>query len=294
MHDDEVSTDATLVRTLLRAQFPQWADYSIEPVESAGTDNAIYRIGDELVARLPRIEWAVRQIELERTWMPRLAPHLPLEIPSPIATGAPGAGYPWPWAIHHWIPGENIAPGARDALEPIARDVAAFLRALRAIDPTGGPRPFPGRRGAPLAPRDTETRAAIAELHDDLDTDAALRVWESALAAREWRGAPVWFHGDMLPGNLIVHDGRTRAVIDFSGAGVGDPACDLMIAWALFSGESRAVFRAAVDLDDDTWSRARGHAVSQAALFIPYYRDTNPLGVARARQLMHEVLADPR
>jgi aminoglycoside phosphotransferase (APT) family kinase protein len=293
MHDDEVDTDADLVRRLLDAQFPQWAALPIARVESAGTDNAIYRLGNELVARLPRIAWAVAQVETERVWMPRLAPHLPLEIPTPVATGRPGAGYPWPWAINRWIDGENVAVGRRDGLEPMAHAVAHFLRALRAVDPTGGPPARPGRRGAPLDVRDNETRRAIEQLHDDIDTAAAQRVWERAVAAREWERAPVWFHGDLLPGNLIVRDDRVHAVIDFSGVGVGDPACDCMIAWALFRGDSRTAFRDTIDVDDATWTRARGHALSQAALFIPYYRDTNPLGVARARHLLAEVLSDP-
>lgn len=150
----------------------------------------------------------------------------------------------------------------------------------------------PSSRGAPIATRDTATRAALAQLHDEIDTGTAMRAWDAALAAGAWERAPVGFHGDMLPGNLIVREARRRAVIDFSGLGVGDPACDLMIAWALFWGESRAAFRAATNLDDATWARGRGHALAQPAMFIPYYRDTNPDGVARARHSMAEVLAD--
>jgi aminoglycoside phosphotransferase (APT) family kinase protein len=293
MHVDEIDIDDDLVRRLLVEQFPDWAALSIARVESAGTDNAIFRLGDELVVRFPRIGWAVGQVEIERAWLPRLAPLLPLEIPTPVATGAPSAGYPWAWAVHRWIPGENFAVGHVDGLDDAARDVARFLVALRTIDATDGLPARVGQRGAPLAPRDPDTRAALEELRDELDVDTALRVWDSALAAGEWEREPVWFHGDMLPGNVIVRDGRVRAVIDFSAVGVGDPACDLMIAWALFWGESRACFRRAVDVDDATWVRGRGHALSQAALFIPYYRDTNPLGVARARHLIAEVLADP-
>ena len=159
MHTNEVEIDAALVRRLLEEQFPQWATLPLAPVESAGTDNAIFRMGDELVARdCPRIEWAVRQVDIERTWMPRLAPSLPLEIPTPVATGTPGADYPWEWAIHRWIPGENFAVGRVDGLEAVALDVARFLVALRSIDPNGGPPARPGRRGGPLAPLDTVTR----------------------------------------------------------------------------------------------------------------------------------------
>jgi aminoglycoside phosphotransferase (APT) family kinase protein len=127
-----------------------------------------------------------------------------------------------------------------------------------------------------------------------IDTVAATAVWEAALQAADWQRAPVWFHGDLLGGNLLFDGGRLRAVIDWGGLGVGDPACDLMIAWGLFAGESRDVFRAALALDDATWARARGHALSQAAIFIPYYLNSNPLGVANARRLIDAVLADAR
>jgi aminoglycoside phosphotransferase (APT) family kinase protein len=175
-----------------------------------------------------------------------------------------------------------------------AIDLAQFLIALQRIDSRGGPPA--GRhgmaRGTPLAMRDNPTREAISALQGILDTDAVTAAWEAALQAPEWNGAPVWFHGDMLPGNLLFRRGRLKAVIDFGALGVGDPACDLMIAWNLFSGESRDVFRAALAVDDATWARGRGWALSQALIFIPYYSKSNPVGVGYARRAMAEVLAD--
>ncbi|CAN5250364.1 hypothetical protein BH23CHL1_BH23CHL1_10320 [soil metagenome] len=295
MHADEVFTDVALVRRLLAAQFPQWADLPIEPVRSAGTDNAIYRLGDDMAVRMPRIQWAMGQVDKEQEWLPRFAPHLPLAIPVTLAVGTPGEGYPWNWSVCRWLEGENatierIADPCR-----AATDLAQFIVALQKIDTTGGPLAVNHNlRGAPLTTRDTATREAIAALHGLIDTDTATTAWETALRAPEWDRAPVWFHGDVLPGNLLFERGRLSAVIDFGGLGVGDPAPDLMIAWGLFSGESRDVFRAALAVDDATWARGRGHALSQALIFVPYYLETNPVGVANARHAIDEVLADYR
>jgi aminoglycoside phosphotransferase (APT) family kinase protein len=294
MHQDEVDTSAALVRRLLAQQFPQWADLPVVPVPSAGTDNALYRLGDELAVRLPRIHWAVGQAQKEEYWLPRLAPALPLAVPTVLAHGAPGAGYPYPWAVYRWLGGQNAAetPPADRVAAAVA--LAGFLRALQQIDTAGGPRAAAhGRRGAPLAGRDAATRQAIAALGGAIDT-AATAIWEDALRADEWDRPPVWFHGDLLPGNLLVANGQLSAVIDWNGLGVGDPACDLVIAWALFAGASRDAFRAALGVDDATWVRGRGHALSQALIFIPYYLDTNPLGVAYHRRTLEAVLAEYR
>ncbi len=296
LHADEVSTDSGLVRRLLAAQFPQWADLPIAPLPSSGTDHAIYRLGDDLAVRLPRIQWATAQAGKEFVWLPRLAPHLPLALPQPLALGRPGEGYPWAWSVYRWLEGESAALELLDDLCGSARELAHFLHALQALPTQGAPRADPETstsRGLPLATRDAATRQAIAALSDRLEAAAALKVWQAALDAPTWAGAPVWFHGDLLSGNLLVRRGRLSAVIDFGGLGVGDPACDLMIAWSLFSGESREAFRAALPLDDAAWARGRGHALSQAALFIPYYRRSNLLGVARAERMLGEVLAGP-
>ncbi len=291
MHIDEVDTDVSLVRRLLAAQFPHWAELPIEPVCSAGTDNALYRLGDDMAVRLPRIHWATGQVDKEFRWLPKLAPLLPLAIPVPLAKGTPGEGYPWDWSVCRWLEGENATIERLADPRQAAMQLAQFITALQRIDPAGGPHPG---RGVPLALRDAPTRDAIAALHGTLDADAVTMAWEAALQAPEWDRAPVWFHGDLLPGNLLIERGRLSAVIDFGGLGVGDPACDLMIAWSLFSGESRDVFRAALAVDDATWARGRGHALSQALIFIPYYLDTNPVGIGIAQRAIAEVLADQK
>ncbi len=295
MHADEVETDAALVRRLLAAQFPQWSELPITPVRSAGTDNAIYRLGDDLAVRLPRIHWAVGQVHKEHQWLPRLAPFLPLAVPVPVVMGAPAAGYPWHWSVYRWLPGANTTlEGIADPCQA-ALDLAQFIAALQRIDTTGGPLAADHNlRGGPLATRDTATREALAALQGMIDGAAATAVWEAALQAPPWHRAPVWFHGDLLVGNLLFERGRLSAVIDFGGLGVGDPACDLMLAWSLFAGESRDVLRAALAVDDATWTRGRGHALSQALIFIPYYMDTNPVGVGNARRMIDAVLADYR
>ncbi len=293
MHADEMDIDVDLVRRLIAAQFPRWADLPIEPVASAGTVNAIYRLGDDMVVRLPRVHWWVRGLEKEYEWLPKLAPHLPLAVPEPLAWGSPGEGYPWHWAVYRWLEGETWnADGVRDLCEAAA-DLAQFITALRRIDTGGAPRPRPrGSRGI-LTERDSYVRDAIAASHGLIDTDAVTAAWDASLALPRWDGPPVWVHGDLSrPGNLLVVGGRLSAVIDFGGVSVGDPARELMAAWTLFSGESRWVLRASLAVDDATWKRGRGWALSWALLALPYYIDTNPIIVAEARHAIDEVLAD--
>jgi aminoglycoside phosphotransferase (APT) family kinase protein len=290
MHADEIATDAALVSRLLAAQFPQWCDRTIEPVESYGTDHDIYRLGDDLVARLPRIAWATEQAAKEAAWLPRLAPHLPLAIPTPIAMGRPGEGYPYDWSVCTWLPGEN-ANGTIVDRGRAAVDLAAFVSAMRRIDTTGAhPRP-PQGRGAPLAVNDEPVRRSVAQLGDRIDSAAALRSWQESLDAPVWDGPEVWVHGDLLPGNLLVVDGRLSGVIDFGGLNVGDPACDLQPAWNMFAGDSRRRFRAELDVDDASWLRGRGWALCQAVCALPYYWDTNPGMVRQASHALAQVLA---
>jgi len=294
MHADEVHTDETVVRALLAAQFPHRAHLPVAPVPSSGTDNAIYRLGDDMAVRLPRVESAAGQVDKEQEWLPRLAPHLPLAVPAPLAHGASGAEYPWHWSIVPWLDGEN--PTLERLADPCraAIDLARFLVALQRIDPAGGPPPGAHNfgRGAPLAQRDRATREAIAALAGIVDIAAVTAAWDTALEAPAWHGAPVWIHGDLSAGNLLAVDGRLSAVLDWGGLGVGDPACDLMIAWTLFTGESRQAFRATLGVDDATWTRGRGWALSWALIFIPYYLHTNTAGVTDARHTIAEVLAD--
>jgi aminoglycoside phosphotransferase (APT) family kinase protein len=289
MHADEVDTDAGLVRRLLAGQFPHWAGLPLEPVPSAGTDNALYRLGDDMVVRLPRIDWAVDNVEREHRWLPWLAPRLPVAVPVPLGKGAPAEGYPWSWSVYSWLDGENPAVGRSPDAGALATGLARFVTALRRIDPAGGP---PAGRGVPLVARDAPTRAAIDALRGTVDTAAVTEAWDSALRAPAWPGPPIWVHGDLSPGNLLVVDGRLSAVIDFGGVGVGDPACDLIVAWNLLPAGASEVFRATLHVDDATWDRGRGWALSIALLQLPYYHRTNPALAANARHVIGAVLAD--
>ena len=289
MHADEVDVDDDLVRALIAAQFPQWAHLRLQRMRSTGTDNAIFRLGRDLGVRVPRIHWAVTQIGKEYEWLPRLAPHLPAAVPEPLAKGEPGNDYPYPWLVYRWLGGEDALAGAVDDWCGLAQEIAAFVTALQRVDPTDGPPA--GSRGGLLAPRDESTRRAITQLDGVIDVDRAMTVWDAALAADPWSGPPVWVHGDLLPGNILVADGRLAGVIDWSASGSGDPACDAMLAWSL-PPDARAVYRAALEIDDAMWARARGWSLEQAAAFIPYYVDTIPDGVAAARRRLDTVLTD--
>jgi aminoglycoside phosphotransferase (APT) family kinase protein len=289
MHAAEVETDVGLVRRLLAGQFPQWADLAIDPVVSYGTDHDIYRLADHLAARLPRIAWATDQAAKEREWLPKLAPHLPLAVPVQLAMGHPAEGYPFEWSVYRWLPGEN---GTIDDLDQAAVDLAAFVNALRRVDVTGAhPRP-PRSRGAPLAELDEQVRRSIAQLGDRIAGDATVRSWEESLNAPAWDGEEVWVHGDLLPGNLLVADGRLSAVIDFGCLNVGDPACDLQPAWNVFAGDSRTRYRAELQVDDASWLRGRGWALYQAVSALPYYWDTNPGMIRQASHALAQALTD--
>ena len=288
MHAGEVHIDAALVERLIAEQFPRWADLPIRAVRSTGTVNAIYRLGGHLCARLPRVkEWA-QDLEREWRWLSKLAPHLSLRVPEPIGKGHPTSSYPFAWAVYGWIDGRPYSDDLVDDEQQAARDLARFVAELRRIDPAGAPRS--GRR--PLRELDAVTREAIEAARGVIDGDAATAAWERVLEAPAWKGTPVWIHADLLRPNVLVRDGQLRAVIDFGGAGVGDPAADVIAAWSVFGRTGRRAFRDALDVDDGTWNRARGFALHQAALIIPYYGRTNPEFVSLARRTVEEVLAD--
>ncbi|MEV0173706.1 aminoglycoside phosphotransferase family protein [Streptomyces sp. NPDC050803] len=291
MHADEVETDADLVRRLLRAQFPQWADLPITRLASGGTVNAIYRLGEELTVRLPLQPGGAEAVALEARLLPRLAPLLPLRIPEVVATGAPGEGYPLAWSVHRWIEGRNPVEGDLAEPELVARDLAEFAVAFRKIDLPGGP---PAHRSGALRSEDQETRAAIEALRrtdEPFDADEITAAWEEALAAPPWTGPACWTHSDLMPSNVVLSGARVSAVIDFGTVGMGEPATDLIPAWNLLPASARRVYREAADVDDATWARSRGWALSMAVIQLPYYRRTNPVISANARYVIREILA---
>lgn len=297
MHAGEFDVTLALVTDLVATQFPQWQSLPLVRVASGGTDNIIYRLGDTLAVRLPRIDWAAPQVPIECRWLPYLAPQLPFAIPTPIAQGAPSATYPWPWYIYHWLPGQALAQATDVDMPRLAHDLATWIRAMHLIEPRDGPHAGMANhgRGLPLTHenRDSRTRQHIKQCADVLDTDMAMTMWHEALVTPAWQDAPVWVHGDLNSGNVLVANGRLAAIIDFGCMGIGDPAVDLLAAWDVRGDATyRATLRAAVGYDDATWVRGRAWAFSVAVIALPYYRQTNPMITATAQRIiaatMHE------
>jgi aminoglycoside phosphotransferase (APT) family kinase protein len=285
--------DAALARRLVDRQFPQWSDLPIRPVALDGWDNRSFRLGSELTVRLPSGDGYAEQVAKEQRWLPALAPQLPLPIPAPVAQGEPDAGFPYAWSVYRWLDGEPAATAGVEDLDAFATTLARFLKALRAADATGGPPP--GRhnffRGGPLATYEAEAVEALDTLGDEVPRAEIEPVWADAMRTTRDR-APVWVHGDVAVGNLLVGDGRLRAVIDFGCSGVGDPACDCVIAWTFLHGPSRDRFRAELGVDDDTWSRGRGWALWKAMITLVGHLERGAPEAALARRDIREVLAD--
>jgi aminoglycoside phosphotransferase (APT) family kinase protein len=290
---DRTSIDASLARRLVDSQFPQWSELPIAEVEVDGWDNRTFRLGSELTVRLPSGDWYAQQVAKEQRWLPVLAPRLPLPIPAPVARGEPDSGFPYPWSVYRWLEGE-LASKARIAdLTGFATTLAGFLSALGRIDATGGPEPGQHNffRGGPLSTYADETHEAIDALGAEVPRDRVERVWEDAMAT-SWDRDPVWFHGDVATGNLLVRDERLAAVLDFGSSGVGDPACDVVIAWTFLSGASRDRFRADLGVDAATWSRGRGWGLWKALISLVGHLENDSPDAALARRDIERILAD--
>jgi aminoglycoside phosphotransferase (APT) family kinase protein len=288
-----VVLEAPQARAILMEQFPQWADLPLRPIVPGGWDNTTFRLGEDMVARFPTApEYAV-QVEREHRWLPSLARALPIEIPVPVALGVPGSGYPWPWSIRRWIPGSTAAAGAPNG-PALALDLAGFLRALHAIDVEDAPGPSAANfhRGGDLSTYDDDVRAGIAALGERIDAAAATVVWQAGRAST-WDRPPVWVHGDVAPANLVVREGRLTGVIDFGQCAVGDPACDLVIAWTFLDAAGREAFRSALPMDGGTWARARAWALWKAVIVASGMAATNAPEWSDPLRIVGELLAAP-
>lgn len=304
LHDDQVDVDVVLARRLVDAQFPEWSSLPLTPVAAYGTDHRLFRLGDDLLVRVPVYAGSAGQALTDAAWLPRLAAALdgvvPVELPVPVALGEPTEELPFAWSVVPWIAGEPLdAPGTAERVDSrqLAEDLAAFVRALHEVDTAGGPAPDGAwTRGAPL-PDDPTAAREVEEEIDGLaglvDTDRARSVWREALDAGPWAGPPVWIHGDLLDGNLLLRDGRLSAVIDFGFLAVADPAPDVVPAWTLFDDEARGVYRAALGVDDATWARARAWAMLPALTGATCYATSAPAFAARSRRHLDAVLARP-
>jgi len=292
LHADEFDIDDDLVRRLLASQMPQWADLPLRVAEPIGADNVMIRLGDTLALRLPRTEGAAEGTRKEQELVPRIAAHLPVQVPVPVAVGEPDHGYPWPWSVYPWIAGRNPDPGEAGA--ELAGDLADFVHALRGVDTFGmaAEGPLHSYRADSIQLRDAATQQCIEECAGLIDTGLTARAWDEAKRVPDFDGPPVWMHSDVHPGNLLVHDGRLAAVIDWGVLALGEPAVDCIVAWTLLTPESRPAFRARVAVDDDTWHRGRAWALSIALVALPYYVHTNARITAWSRYAIDQVVAD--
>lgn len=285
--------DESMARRLIDSQFPQWSHLPIRAFELGGWDNRSFRLGSELTVRLPSGNWYAEQVDKEQRWLPVLASELPLPIPTPVAKGEPDAEFPYPWSVYRWLDGEPASTARIGDLRDFATTLARFLNALGRIDATAGPEPGQHNffRGDPPATYEEETIRAIDTLGDEIPAEAVKQVWADAVAT-SWQRDPVWFHGDVAAGNLLVRHGRLAAVLDFGSSGVGDPACDIVIAWTLLSGSSRDRFRAELDVDAGTWSRGRGWALWKALITLVGHLERSAPEGAVPRREIDRILAD--
>ncbi len=290
----KISINRSIVKDLIEEQFPHFSSLPLELVNSAGTDHVLFRLGKEKVIRLPKFHRVADQGEKEHTWLPRLAPFLPLEIPTPIEKGTPSKDYPLHWSIYSWIEGEMASSRSITDLRSAAISIAQFINALQKIDPAKGP--LSGKqnefRGFTLAHQNPYARVAIETLKGIFNPDTLTSCWQAALRAPLWEGSGVFLHGDLHEGNLLAQNGTLSAVIDFGLLGVGAPASDLMVAWTLLSPETREIFRKELTLDEATWQRGRGWALSFGLIALACYLHTNPTLAQIAKKTIEQVLSD--
>jgi|tagenome__1003787_1003787.scaffolds.fasta_scaffold20772778_2 aminoglycoside phosphotransferase (APT) family kinase protein len=291
MHADEVAVPLSLVRILVDRQYPEWEELPLRPVDEFGTDHKLFRLGDELLVRMPVYGGSADQAASDAAWLPRLAPHLPVDLPVPVAVGEPDAGYPFEWSVVRWLPGVTLDRADVDPVH-LAEELAAFVLALQAVDPLGGPPKTGTSRGVPLDPAWDVEREIERELSDPGERARASRVWQAALDAGPWPGEPRWIHGDLLEGNLLVCDGRLSAVIDWGAVGVADPAPDVAPAFTLFEGEARHRYRELLSVDDATWARAKAWVMLPALSGLTYYAESVPAFTARGRRHLDAVLCE--
>lgn len=283
LHADQVDIDESVARRLIAAQLPRYASLPLHRVASGGTENAVFRLGSALAVRMPLTPGAVGGLLKEVRWLPVVAAHVSLDVPEVVATGSPDEGYPFPWAVLTWLPGQDALSGQFRSLPETASGLGRFVSELRSIGATDATDAPAGGRGGPLVRRDEAFRSALSQCDGLLDVGRAAAVWDDALAAPPWDGPPVWLHADLIPGNLLVREGRLAGVLDFGTVSTGDPAYDVTAAWHILDAASRPAFLDSLGADEPTRRRARGLVLSGGVIALPYYRHTNPAMITTAR-----------
>lgn len=284
-----------IAKELIAEQFPEYLELPIESVEFSGIDNRTFRLGDDMLMRLPSAKGYAAQVLKEQRWLPQLAGHLSTQIPKPLHAGKPSQGYPWNWSIYRWLPGTSLnqLKLSSDESEQLAKDLAIFIKELHNIPTEGAPKGGLHNyyRGCHLSVYDKDARRDIEKLNDIIDADKALALWEKTLSSK-WAYKPIWVHGDIATGNILMQKKELTAVIDFGCMGIGDPACDLVIAWTFFDGKARRVFKDSIGLDSGTWSRARGWALWKANFELSKIMDKSSVEAVRKIEIIKDILAD--
>ncbi len=291
--NEPMNINNELVYELISAQFPQWSNLPIRPVEMSGWDNRTFHLGGDMLVRLPSAAHYACQVEKEQEWLPKLAPFLSQKIPTPLGLGKPTERYPWKWSVYRWIKGKTVVASTEIDLTVLAEDLANFLINFQAIDLKGGPAPGAQNfyRGGSIAVYDSETRQAISALNGKIDSNLVTEIWKSG-SSQTWQKEPVWVHGDISAGNLLINNGRLDAVIDFGQLCIGDPACDFVIAWTLFDADSRQVFHDILLPDAQTWARARAWALWKSLIVMLNTNQTNAVEAKQAHRTFENILAE--
>ncbi|GHV45553.1 acetyltransferase [Spirochaetia bacterium] len=289
LHGDQFDINVEIVKNLIKKQFPEFKELPIFEFDSIGTVNSIFRLGNEHYIRFPKTKQYEDSILKEYRILPYISKHITLEIPQPIKLGNPCSLYPVHWAIYNWINGEPYDNNKIADIQDIVSELANFINELHTISLLKDA-PKAGRK--PLLELDKMTIDALNASKEEIKYTKIIKIWNNLVNTSVWNNKPVWIHADLLKPNILIKDNHIAAIIDFGSAGIGDPAFDLIPAWAIFDKESRNKLQKTLDINEDTWNRACAYALHQAALIIPYYRKSNPGFVKQAIDTINEIIID--
>lgn len=289
LHNTEAKLSLEVVKQLLNEQFPEWSHQTIHPLSHQGTDNVMLKLGENKILRFPRTQRSEESLKKEFLWLPKLDSSLPIQIPHILGVGRPNEQYPYQWAIVNFLEGRSPSDSNPLNLTLAAKDLGNFIKELQKVDTINAPL---CSRKPPSMSCDKETRESMLALSDVFDIKVIDKLWDLALEVSSWKMDPVWLHGDIHAGNLLVQGRKLTGVIDFGMSGVGDPACDLIVAWMLFDQDAREIFHSAVNPDEAMWDRARGCALHFGIMAYSYYKNRDPFLAGVAKRTLNEILMD--